>query len=209
MSFPLFESDRAADLRSRAANRLSAGVPSAPSARPHAGAADALAVLHGLALSPRTAADALALLHELQVHQVELELQAEELQASRTALEAALRQQIDRYDALPVACIGMDAQGVLQDLNQAAARLLGLSPSEAVGRSVESCLAPGGAAALRQLVSRIAAGAVQASAAVQLRSMGGQQRWAGAMLGADATGQGYLLVLTATDDRSPGPDESP
>jgi hypothetical protein len=37
-------------------------------------------VLHALASSPQTAADALTLLHELQVHQVELDLQAQELQ---------------------------------------------------------------------------------------------------------------------------------
>jgi PAS domain-containing protein len=205
MSLTLMAADRAADLRSRAANRLSGGKQSATTARPHAGATDALAVLHALASSPRTAADALALLHELQVHQVELELQAEELQASRLALEAALRQQIDRYDALPVACLGMDAQGRLQQPNPAAARMLALSPDDA-GRLVESCLAAAGAGALRQLVSRVAAGAVQASAAVQLRPMDGQPRWASATLAAGPAGQGFLLVLTPTDDRSQRPD---
>lgn len=205
MSPTWIEPDRAADLRSRARHRLSGGVPSATTARPHAGATDALAVLHALASSPRTAADALALLHELQVHQVELELQAEELQASRLALEAALREQIDRYDALPVACLGMDAQGRLQQLNQAAARMLALGPQD-TGRLVESCLAAEGAGALRQMVSTLAAGALQASAAVQLRPMDGQPRWASATLGAGPAGLGFLLVLTPTDDRSQRPD---
>ena len=88
-----------ADLRSRAAHRLSGGkgansTGSADSPDSQAfQATDALAVLHAMASSQDTAGDALALLHELQVHQVEVELQAEELRDSRTELEAALRRQ--------------------------------------------------------------------------------------------------------------------
>ena len=58
-----------------------------------ANSAAALAILHELASSPATAADSLKLLHELQVHQVELDLQNEELTASQRALEDALREQ--------------------------------------------------------------------------------------------------------------------
>ena len=63
-----------------------------------------------------------------------------------------------------------------------------------------------GAGALRQMVSRVAAGAVQASAAVELRPIDGQPRWASATLAAGPAGQGFLLVLTPTDDRSQRPD---
>ncbi len=206
MPHSLTEPGREAHLRSRAAQRLTGG---APSALPRATATDALAVLHALALSPRTATDALALLHELQVHQVELELQADELQASRIALEASLRQQAERYDALPVACIDMDARLVLHEMNQAAARMLGVNLADADGRSVESCLAPGGAGALRQMVAALAAGAPQARATVPLRAQDGPPPWASATLGADATGQGYLLVLPAADDGLQPHTESP
>jgi hypothetical protein len=50
-------------------------------------ATDAFRVLFELASSPDTAGDALALLHELQVHQVELDMQTEELMHSRAELE--------------------------------------------------------------------------------------------------------------------------
>jgi hypothetical protein len=106
---PAIEPERLADLRSRAASRLTGLAATKGST---ASAADALSVLHALASSPQTAADALTLLHELQVHQVELDLQAQELQESRAELESALRRQIELYDhsrwaaspSIPVSC---------------------------------------------------------------------------------------------------------
>ena len=44
--------------------------------------ADALALLYRLASNPDSAGDALKLLHELQAHQVELDLQHEQLKAN-------------------------------------------------------------------------------------------------------------------------------
>jgi hypothetical protein len=87
--------EQLSNLRHRATSRLSAG---AGATRAPVSASNALAVLHDLASSPETAADALALLHELQVHQVELDLQADELRESRAGLETALRRQTDLYD---------------------------------------------------------------------------------------------------------------
>ena len=75
------------DLRVRAASRLKSTDAAKESTTR---ATHSMAVLHALASSPATAADALAVLHELQVHQVEVDLQAEELRESRTELEAAL-----------------------------------------------------------------------------------------------------------------------
>ena len=51
--------------------------------------------------APRTAADTQRLLHELQVHQVELELQNEELRQAREAGEAALARYTALYDGAP------------------------------------------------------------------------------------------------------------
>jgi hypothetical protein len=73
------------DLRRRALAQLR--VP-AGSHEARLNSSAALGVLHELASSPSTAEAALALLHELQVHQVELDLQDEELRRSRAELEA-------------------------------------------------------------------------------------------------------------------------
>ena len=124
-------------LRRRAAARLGGA---AAAAEPAAGIVDALGVLHALASSPATAPDALALLHELQVHQVELELQSQELQESRVELESALRQQTDRLDALPVGFFVVDADGVVVELNETAAHLLGIPRGQVPGQHIGAFL---------------------------------------------------------------------
>ena len=81
-----------------------------------ASASAALSVLHELASSPDTAADALALLHELQVHQVEIEMQSEDLRTSLTEADAALNHQVQYLDGIPVACINIDRFKRVNDL---------------------------------------------------------------------------------------------
>jgi len=77
--------NRRDDLRSRAVVHLNG-----PDARAHAGASAAFGVLYELASSPSTAPDALALLHELQVHQVEVDLQDEELRHARVEFNSTI-----------------------------------------------------------------------------------------------------------------------
>jgi hypothetical protein len=51
----------------------------------------------------RSAHETQRLLHELQVHQIELELQNEQLRNSRAQVEAAVSRYTDIYDFAPVA----------------------------------------------------------------------------------------------------------
>jgi hypothetical protein len=90
-------------------------------------------VLHALASSPQTATDALTLLHELQVHQVELDLQAQELHESRAELESTLRRQIELYDHQPVGCFTVDSRCILHELNLTGADMLGVARDAAFG----------------------------------------------------------------------------
>lgn len=73
------------------------------------------------------------LLHELQVHQIELELQNEELRASRAEVEAGLARYMDLYDFAPVGYVTLRADGVILQTNLAAARLLGRERARLVG----------------------------------------------------------------------------
>lgn len=140
------------ELRLRAAQRLdSAHDPQQAAAI----AVDALAALHALASSPAKAEDALALLHELQVHQVELELQAEALRESRLDLESALQASSDRFDGLPVACFTLDEHLVICELNRLAAEALGLEQGLAQGQLMDGFLSPAEAAALRALIAAL------------------------------------------------------
>ncbi len=69
--------------------------------------------------------DAVKLLHELQVHQIELEMQNEELiQANETA-ETALRKYTMLYDFAPMGYFTLDSDGSISELNFTGAEMLG------------------------------------------------------------------------------------
>lgn len=70
-------------------------------------------------------ADAKKLLHELQVHQIELEMQNEELLSAYETAEAALKKFTLVFDQAPMGFITLEEDGTIADLNFAAAEMLG------------------------------------------------------------------------------------
>ena len=65
------------------------------------------------------------LLHELQVHQIELEMQNEELQQAYEKAEEALKKYTILYDFAPTGYFTLDAEGTIWELNFTGAELLG------------------------------------------------------------------------------------
>ncbi|NLX03672.1 MAG: PAS domain S-box protein [Phycisphaerae bacterium] len=64
-------------------------------------------------------------LHELRVHQIELEMQNEELRRAHIDLETSQRRYWELFDLAPVAYFTLRPNNLIVDANQAAARLLG------------------------------------------------------------------------------------
>jgi PAS domain S-box-containing protein len=64
------------------------------------------------------------LYHELQVHQIELELQNEELRSAKAKLEDLYRRYFDLYDMAPLSYFSLDCNGVILNANLTAASLL-------------------------------------------------------------------------------------
>jgi PAS domain S-box-containing protein len=75
---------------------------------------------------PQTLADASRLVHELQVHQLELEIQNEELRRIQQELETSQRKYFDLYDLAPVGYLTICEDKHIVETNFAAAQLLGV-----------------------------------------------------------------------------------
>jgi hypothetical protein len=68
--------------------------------------------------------DAKKLLHELQVHQIELEMQNEELIKANEIAETALKKYTMLYDFAPMGYFTLDAEGTILELNFTGAEML-------------------------------------------------------------------------------------
>ena len=167
----------------------------------------ALAVLHDLASSPATAGDSLKLLHELQVHQVELDLQEEELRRAVTELEAALYRQVQLYEFAPAACFTVDRFTALCELNRTGARLLGFDRDAALGRSLDSFLEPDSSRALHASLARVAGGADGDGCELRFVAHDGASVSTHASVGADPSGQRFLIACVAV--REPATSTAP
>jgi len=73
-----------------------------------------------------------ALVHELQVHQIELDMQCEELRRVNHELEESRDRYRELYESIPIGYATIDATGRMYDMNPAGAQLLGLHGTKAV-----------------------------------------------------------------------------
>lgn len=104
---------------------------------------------------PATEAETQRLLHELQVHQVELEMQNEELRQARDEKEAALARYAELFEFAPVGYVTLDPVGTVGTANLTAATLLGIERSRLLGRRLGLFIAAESRSAFKAFLGRV------------------------------------------------------
>ena len=93
-------------------------------------------------LADLSTADVQALIHNLQVHQLELELQDEELRAAQLQIQAARDRYADLYNLAPVGYFTLDANGAIIEANLTGATLLNVPRSALLGAPLTRFVVP-------------------------------------------------------------------
>jgi PAS domain S-box-containing protein len=156
MTIPTIHFTSQTTLRREAENRLKSGTT--PPTHGWTASTDALSMLYNLASNPATAGDALKLLHELQVHQVELDLQHEQIEQNRNELAEELARYVEFYEAAPVGYFVVDSEGRIVESNRIGANMIGAECSELSGRRVNEFLTPASEPLLLALLKRLRIG---------------------------------------------------
>jgi diguanylate cyclase (GGDEF)-like protein/PAS domain S-box-containing protein len=103
---------------------------------------DGLVDAYGVADSNTPTRDGLAkVVHELRVHQIELELQNEELRTTQAELDEQRDKYFDLYELAPVGYLTVDADGLVTGANLTAAALLGVERKTLLGAPLSTFFA--------------------------------------------------------------------
>lgn len=93
-------------------------------------------------LTTDTNADTRRLIHELEVHQIELEMQNEELLQAKAELESTLGQYAELYAFAPVGYFTLTRDGTIRRANLTAVKLMGVGLSELIKRRFAVFISP-------------------------------------------------------------------
>lgn len=128
------------------------------------------------AIRPPTEAESLRLIHELHVHQIELELQNEELRETQARLEWSLERYTDLYDFAPVGYFTLTGDGVIHEVNFAGAALLGQARSHVIGTRFGLWVAVASRPAFTAFLDRLIQGGCQQTCEATLEPEGAPPR---------------------------------
>jgi len=99
--------------------------------------------------------DVKKLLHELQVHQIELEMQNEELRQAYETAETALKKYTTLYDLSPMGYLTLESNGTIAELNFTAADMLGERRFSLVGSNFSLFIAEESRPAFNNFISKV------------------------------------------------------
>ena len=131
------------------------------------------------------------LVHELQVHQIELDMQKEELRRTQAELEAAHDRYVDLYDVSPVGQLTLDRQGTIVAANLRAGTLVGINRGKLMGQPLARFVAWDSQDIFHWHCQKVLKTGTRQTCEIQLQKKSGDSHWV------------YLESLAV--DKAPGP----
>ena len=122
--------------------------------------------------SPSSTAEFKRILQELSVHQIELEMQNEELQHSRNEILKEQRRFADLYDFAPVGYLTLALDSTILEANLTATRILSLARSQLKGVRLGGLIAQRDLPAFNSMINRALMSRVQEHSEVMIESRG-------------------------------------
>lgn len=183
-------------LRAEAAFRLKIGTAAASD---WTLSSDTLALLFKLASSPDTVMDGLKLLHELQTHQVELEMQHQELERSAQLQEKQQSQYACLFENAPFGYLVVQPDGIILRSNQEAAYLLGLKSKACNGKKFESYCTALSAYSLQDLLKYCVDGAPPMMCVLELKPAAGRPKRIQLLINRTPEGEQFHFGLSSYD----------
>jgi PAS domain S-box-containing protein len=141
--------------------------------------------------------DVRALLHDLQVHQIELELQNEELLLAQAEVKAGLEQYRDLYDYAPVGYFSFDHDGSIRKVNLTGAMLLLFERSRLIGRRMQLFLTSETRGTFTAFLERVFLAKIHLACEVALHFEGGMPVFV--RIEAEASEEGQFCLAAVTD----------
>jgi PAS domain S-box-containing protein len=148
------------------------------------------------------------LMHDLQVHQVELQLQNEELRRAQLALEMSHARYFDLYDLAPVGYLTVAASGLIVEANLCAATLLGIDRSVLVKQPVNRFIFTAHQDIYYQCRRQLLETGQAQSCELQLRQNGEAMLWVRLIVSAVQDGTAALRVILTDISESKRLDEA-
>ncbi len=145
--------------------------------------------------SPKTGADNARLIHELEVHQIELELQNEELIRARAEAEENHRQYADLYDFAPVGYFTLTRDGTISQVNLTGAALLDAERGKLLKRRFGVFVSPKSRPAMNAFLEKVISSGEKQTCEVELLKGKTESFWAQVEAAYDDTHETCRVVV--------------
>ena len=156
-------------------------------------------------LSPEEIA---VIVYDLQIHQLELEMQNEELRNTQLILEEAQSKYSKLYNSAPVGYITFDEKGIIREANLTIANLMNTEKCSLIDRPVSDFTFPEYQDALYNHRQQLKKSKTRVCCELQLRKANGEQFWAGiesiAVATPDGVNTGFQCAISDISERKRG-----